>query len=109
MRFILIAACLVLPAAAQAQGARSIDDCEKIAAPLAYNQCLASFGPKVGERAPRVAAEPSDDEPKTRPARRVKRGGVVRRGREGRRSASFGIVSGRGKAVESSPRRKRRR
>jgi hypothetical protein len=36
-------------AAASAQAApKNIDDCEKIKEPMAYNQCLASFGPAVG-------------------------------------------------------------
>jgi hypothetical protein len=34
----------------------SVSDCERIQNALAYNECLASFGPKVGERRPRVAA-----------------------------------------------------
>lgn len=33
---------LLLPAAVQA---KSIDDCERFKAPLAYNQCLAEFSP----------------------------------------------------------------
>lgn len=38
-----LSACLT--AAAQAAAPRTINDCEKIEAPDAYNQCLALFGP----------------------------------------------------------------
>ncbi len=41
-----LAGLLALPAHAEP---RSIDDCEKIQAPDAYNQCLASFGPVAKE------------------------------------------------------------
>jgi hypothetical protein len=43
---------LVVSALLAASGAfaapRGIDDCEKIQAPMAYNECLASFGPTRG-------------------------------------------------------------
>jgi hypothetical protein len=42
----LLAATAAAPSALAAP--RSIADCEKIEAALAYNQCLASFGPAAG-------------------------------------------------------------
>ncbi len=36
------------PAAAQRAAPRSIDDCERIDEPMAYNACLARFGPERG-------------------------------------------------------------
>jgi hypothetical protein len=43
---------IVLLGLLAATGARAapsaIDDCEKIKEPMAYNECLASFGPAVG-------------------------------------------------------------
>lgn len=50
MRFLReIAVVGALLAAASAEAApKNIDDCEKIKEPMAYNECLASFGPTVG-------------------------------------------------------------
>jgi hypothetical protein len=49
MRFLREIVVLGVLAAASAQAApKNIDDCEKIKEPMAYNQCLASFGPAVG-------------------------------------------------------------
>jgi len=49
MRFLREIVVLGVLAAASAQAApKNIDDCEKIKEPLAYNECLASFGPAVG-------------------------------------------------------------
>jgi len=49
---LLAVSALVLSTGAFAQGKpRTVDDCERIGEPLAYNACLASFGPKRGERA----------------------------------------------------------
>lgn len=50
MRHLLIGALLLGPSAAAAQPAAP-SDCEGIRNDLAYNRCLASFGPKRGERA----------------------------------------------------------
>ncbi len=44
---IVVVAALLAGASAQA-APRNIDDCEKIKEPMAYNECLASFGPAVG-------------------------------------------------------------
>jgi hypothetical protein len=112
MRYVLAALLIALPAAAFAQGApRSIEDCERIKVDLAYNQCLASFGPKMGERAPGggpVAEDYSGEE--TRQAVRSSRRGraAYQRGRRGRKAASFSVVS-RGKAQYQTRYTKRRR
>ena len=63
MKRIVLVVLLILPFAAAAQPApKSIADCERIKADLAYNQCLASFGPKMGERRSSRVAAPADDE-----------------------------------------------
>lgn len=67
-------ACLALAAFAAAAIfapaiAKSIDDCEKISAADAYNRCLASFGPKRGQRPPSGAVS-QRAEGKTPPATR---------------------------------------
>jgi hypothetical protein len=49
----MLAVFAAVPAAAEP---RSIEDCEKIQAADAYNQCLASFGPVAHERG--VSADP---------------------------------------------------
>jgi hypothetical protein len=97
MRSILALAALiaVLPLAAAAQAPRTIEDCERIKADLAYNQCLASFGPKVGERSARSYA-PAEDIEEDQPA--VRRSGrrvraTIRTGRRGRQAATFEIIS----------------
>jgi hypothetical protein len=41
---------------------RSVADCESITQALAYNNCLASFGPKMGQRRARAGVQ-SDREP----------------------------------------------
>ena len=99
-----------LPAAANAQGApRSIAECEKIKSDLAYNQCLAQFGPRASMRAPQVglgenpeAATPAQAERQTSVRRgRAVRARFGRRGRGlragGRQKAAF-TVGRRGKA-----------
>ncbi len=47
LRDIAIVAALLAGASAQA-APKTIDDCEKIKEPMAYNECLATFGPAVG-------------------------------------------------------------
>ncbi len=47
--------CMLVPLSAAAEP-KSIEDCEKIQAADAYNQCLASFGPVAHERG--VTADP---------------------------------------------------
>ena len=92
----LLAAALFLLAAPLTAAAQpkpgSIADCEKIKNDMAYNQCLASFGPKMGARAPRVqVGEDPESSVVERPA---SRGRQVARGRRGRQSMSFDVVSG---------------
>lgn len=103
--FILLAAPFVLavPTAASAQNAapKSIEDCESIKADLAYNACLAEFGPKVGERTARVAL-PSDeveDEPAVKSTRGTK--GKQVRNRGGRKTASFDVVTGSSRSTKA--------
>ena len=97
---------LLAPTLALAQEqARSISDCEKIKADLAYNNCLASFGPKMGERRSRAAAAPADadEEPAMRQSSR--RGSSTRRGRRGRVSASFSVRGGEVRQSRTRPSR----
>lgn len=119
-----VALCLLMsPLAAAAQGAapapKSIQDCERIKVDLAYNQCLASFGPAAHTR-PGVVAPGQDPEVATpanprRFGRLAKRKGrVAARGRQkaafavkgGRKKASFAVKGGRKQGRRSG--RKRR-
>jgi hypothetical protein len=96
MKDLVLAALLAFPFAAAAQPApKSIADCEKIKGDLAYNQCLASFGPKMGERRSRgaAAAPADDDEPVVATRSRRGRSGYARRG--GRQRAVFEVGRGR--------------
>jgi hypothetical protein len=86
---------LLAPTLALAQEqASSIADCEKIKADLAYNNCLASFGPKIGERRSRAAAAPADVDEEPAAQRGSRSGSYSRRGRRGRISASFNVRGG---------------
>ncbi len=95
----------LFPFAAFAQTApQSVSDCERIQNALAYNECLASFGPRVGERRPRIAA--GGGEYQGRATRRRGRGGrAMVRGRGGRQSAVFEIRRGRGETQKARPSR----
>lgn len=95
----LICAALLLGAAAPAT-ARSLDDCEKIKDWHAYNTCLASFGPRRGQR--NVTNQPQAEGPEGRvyggrkfgqrsAARRGPAGLVVQRAANGRVRASFDL------------------
>lgn len=104
-KHLLAALFLLAPLSAAAQSPSSIGDCEKIKNDMAYNQCLASFGPKVGQRAPRVGIgqDPESSVAETPSPGRTR----VVRGRRGRQTATFDVVSGgsrevrRGKASRS--------
>jgi len=88
-----------LSAAAQApQAPRAVSDCESIKNDMAYNQCLASFGPKRGERANSGSAEEDEGTALRRPGRRAR---AVRRSRGGRQAAAFDVVSSRRGAARS--------
>ncbi len=85
-------------ATAAAAAPRSIDDCEAIKEPLAYNACLASFGPKRGERsAPAYHGDPEASAPRgaggaryRAPHRVLRVGGApVSRSRNGRVHMEF--------------------
>lgn len=82
-------AMLVLTATVAVAAPRSIDDCEAIREAMAYNACLASFGPKPGDRT-RYSAGAKGDESvdMKRGAARPARGRVKARG-NGRASMSF--------------------
>ena len=87
MKYLITLLLLLYPLAGQAQSAGaagSASDCEKIKNDLAYNQCLASFGPKRGERAARAGGDGQWG-----------RSGRSRSARRGRHAASFNVVSGR--------------
>ncbi len=76
---------------------RAIDDCEKITAPMAYNECLASFGPTPGHTRAAPSYRPTTArEPRAR--RKMDRGrapsklgleGLARRGVHGRVRMEF--------------------
>ncbi len=96
MKYLLTTLLLLFPlaAAAQSPGAsKSMSDCEKIKNDLAYNQCLASFGPKRGERGAGGMSVGEDDDG---PAMTGSRGPRVGRTRSGRQTAAFDVVSGGG-------------
>lgn len=121
-------ACLLalIAASAAAQGTpRSISDCERLKNDLAYNQCLAMFGPaarNVGggdgaSSAPEVPVAAADasatgiptvEEPDlAEPGRGGRRWRRSRRG--GRQSMSFAISTGSDEAAEGGSSRSRRR
>jgi hypothetical protein len=108
MRIPALIALLCLPTLALAQPApKSIADCEKIKGDLAYNQCLASFGPKVGERRSRgVATADGEDEPVVTAGRP---GRSSYAGRGGRQRAVFDIGGRSSLRVSPSWRRSRER
>ncbi len=104
MKYLFTAILLLWPLAATAQPApASPGDCERIKNDLAYNQCLASFGPKRGERPAREAADEADEPAAGAPRSR----GPVRRG--GRQTAVFDVVSGRDEAARPAPGSRERR
>lgn len=97
MRFGLAPLALLLAAAAAHAAPGSINDCEAIQSPLAYNECLASFGPMRGGGGGKYSAPASQGR---QGARRHGRGGavsgaVVRRGQGGRIRMEF--TPGRGR------------
>jgi hypothetical protein len=79
----LVLALLVVAAVPASAGAkaRSIDDCEKIEAADAYNNCLASFGPtpRSHGRAAYAPADPEATVPKNERGRRAGSGTAGRR------------------------------
>jgi hypothetical protein len=99
LREIVVAGALLAGASAQA-APKSIDDCEKIKEPLAYNECLASFGPAVRHAgAAQSYAPASEGEPRAAgkgrrasayhaPARRGA-GAIAMRGANGRVRVEF--------------------
>jgi len=71
--------------------ARRIEECEAISAPLAYNECLASFGPTRANRSggAHVYAPATDAQEATHAPKRRISGVVVSRGRSGRVRMEF--------------------
>ena len=100
MKHLIAILFLAVPVPAVAQSSlvepKSVEDCERIKADLAYNACLASFGPKRGERPAQTAAVDPEEEPaRSTSVRDRRRGGTTLRGRGGRKAASFDVVTGR--------------
>jgi hypothetical protein len=97
--FLSVVAAAAVAAGPQAAAARTLEDCEKIRDWHAYNTCLASFGPRRGQRA--VSNQPRAEGPEGRvygrrvgaaqSARRGPRGLVVQRSASGRVRATFDI------------------
>ncbi|MFC3635916.1 hypothetical protein ACFONL_00690 [Camelimonas fluminis] len=91
------------PRTKPASAPKSIDDCERFKEALAYNACLASFGPERRHGAPMVSQEVSTDgdgkaetagKAENRYSRRSNRYGRSHRGgrsRYGRASATFSV------------------
>lgn len=116
-------ACLVLAGSGPALAApRSIGECESLKNDLAYNQCLAMFGPEArnvgggdggggggmsipAATASASAAEPVAAEEAVQPARG--RRGRARYGRRGRQVAAFAIGGGEEGGGRSYRRRRR--
>ena len=107
---LLVTMAAIGPAAAQGTP-RSVSDCERLKNDLAYNQCLAMFGPAaknvaggegggsnaststsvVSADAAAAAGIPSADEPELQmPGRRGRHGRASRRGRQ---SMSFAVAT----------------
>jgi hypothetical protein len=115
MRYACALLLLTWPFAAAAQTARSVADCEKVKGDLAYNQCLASFGPPARSGSSPSTAGPAEPEEPVEQGRRSRMrtsgsgtdAGVVARRRGGRKSAAFEVVSGRGEPEASSSGRRR--
>jgi hypothetical protein len=76
---LLLLASPLLPAHAQA---RSEADCEKLENALAYNECLAELGPRLGERRPAAAGT----------ARTTSN--PVQRRPDGKKAATFDAITG---------------
>lgn len=120
---VLLPVCLFALQGAVVAAPRSASDCENLKNDLAYNQCLAMFGPAAkniaagGERAAvtappvdteAVTAVPSVEEPELRETsrRNSRRSRSYRRG--GRQSASFEVGGGSAPMIESPESRRPR-
>jgi hypothetical protein len=100
VRILLAAALLALPVSALAQvQQKKIEDCESISAPLAYNACLAKFGPARRPGGPEVTEVPPDADKKV--SRRGGRRGKIARGRGGRTHAEFAVRKNKKAAVRA--------
>ncbi len=75
----------LLAAGAALAAPKNIDDCEKIKEPMAYNECLASFGPTAGHTSATKSYGPASEGEQR----------AARKGRKGRKmGASGGAVRG---------------
>jgi hypothetical protein len=107
--FVSLLLLVPLAAAAQSQAAaQSVAECETIKNDLAYNQCLASFGPKRGERASRSAGTDAEEVAGQAASGSQRGGRAVRRGRGGRQVATFDVVGGRQSAVSAGAKNSRK-
>jgi hypothetical protein len=101
VRTLLAAALIALPVSALAQTqAKKIEECESITAPLAYNACLAKFGPARRPGGPEVTEVPPDADKKV--SRRGGRRGKIARGRGGRAHAEFSVRKSKKAAIRGS-------
>jgi len=97
MRYFIALLLLAWPLAAAAQP-RSIADCEKVKGDLAYNQCLASFGPPARSGAARSSAGEVDSSNEAQSQEPPRSGSIGRgRGSYGRQAASYGRRRGGGR------------
>ena len=100
VRILLAAALIALPVSALAQAQpKKIEECESITAPLAYNACLAKFGPARRPGGPEVTEVPPDADKKV--SRRGRRGKIAR-GRGGRAHAEFSVRKSKKAAIRGS-------
>lgn len=103
MRTIFLIAIAAVICAHAAAAPRSIDDCEKIKEPEAYNLCLASFGPTRGDHNktyPGVASEGDkaiDKSETATPANTAEPGKGGRQARSGRSHGRHHGWSGHGR------------
>ena len=98
VRSLALACCFALIAGAAVAAPRSIADCEAIQASLAYNACLASFGPTRANHGGGRAYAPARGAEGGAPARRRQAGppgARVESGRGGRVRMEFTPAAGR--------------
>lgn|GEM_PF-4005204 len=82
----------LLALAPRSAGAQGEADCEKHVEALAYNACLAALGPLVGERS---LGERSLGEGRGSTVEQRRPGNSVQRRSDGRKAATFDVITGR--------------
>lgn len=92
----------LLALAPRSAGAQGEADCEKHVEALAYNACLAALGPLVGERSlgerslgERRLGERSLGEGRGSTVEQRRPGNSVQRRSDGRKAATFDVITGR--------------